>query len=59
MNKDEYILEAKDENINFPLIKAAINNIFNDKVKNKELFHRNSDLTGTKIEKQFIQIFIF
>ena len=32
---------------------------FYDMGKKKELFHRNSELTGTKIEKQFIQIFIF
>ena len=37
MNKDEYALEAKDENITFSLIKSAINNIFNDKVKDKEI----------------------
>ena len=37
MNKDEYIIDIKDENITFSFIKNAINNIYKDKPKNEEI----------------------
>ena len=37
MNKDEYIIDIKDENITFSFIKNAINNIYKDKSKNEEI----------------------